>query len=84
MSTAPNTTKLSMTKLSNKKKKVIAQLLDIQDRVSDVLAELCRPCPKCCPPSGPCDPGEVYDYGRGEIYMCDRCSGRGYLIPKDL
>jgi hypothetical protein len=67
----------------SKKRYVIDQLVGIQDSINDLLMELCPPCPECCPPRGPCEPGEIHDYGKGEIYRCEHCDGRGYLIPYD-
>lgn len=61
----------------------VEQLVDIRDRVDNLLRELLPPCPDCCPPSPPGNPGEIVDHGRGEITMCERCWGRGYLYPDE-
>ena len=39
------------------------------------------PCPRCCPPGGPLNPGERLRYGN--IVRCGKCGGNGFLITWD-
>lgn len=70
-------------KTVGQKRRTIDELVELQCRINDILLDLCTPCPKCCPPKGPCEPGELHDYGQGIIYACQRCGGKGYLLPDE-
>jgi hypothetical protein len=70
-------------KKSPSKLQVINALMGIQEQVEDLLATLCPPCPKCCPPRFPLSPGETANHGTGDISTCKRCCGRGYMLPED-
>jgi hypothetical protein len=70
-------------KKTSKKQHTIQELLSMRDRLDDLLAELCPPCPECCPPDWPGDPGEIVDHGKGEISICEHCWGRGYMEPDE-
>jgi hypothetical protein len=67
--------------MNRKKANFVAQLIAIRHRTENMLRELLPPCPECCPPSFPGDPGEIVDHGKGEIHMCEHCWGRGYVHP---
>ena len=71
------------TRQPRQKRRVIDQLIEIQEKVEDILSDLLPPCPECCPPQHPGNPGEIVDHGRGEISVCEHCSGRGYMYPDD-
>lgn len=68
---------------SSQKKMVIGELLGLKQKLDKLLAELLPACPECCPPIFPAEPGEVLDYGRGQISVCENCCGRGYLLPNE-
>jgi len=71
-------------KKPSKKQRVIQELLDMRDRLDDLLADLCPPCPVCCPPRFPLSPGEVANHGTGDIFVCEYCWGRGYREPDEV
>lgn len=70
-------------KKENKKHRTIQALVDMRNDLDGLLATLCKPCPECCPPKFPGNPGEIVDHGRGEISICEHCWGRGYMLPDD-
>jgi hypothetical protein len=67
--------------ITSKKKHTIDSLIEMRNSIDSLLADLCPPCPECCPPQFPGNPGELVDHGRGEISMCENCWGRGYIVP---
>jgi hypothetical protein len=70
-------------KKSGQKQHTISELLDMRDNLNALLLTLCPPCPECCPPRAPCEPGEIANHGTGDISICAHCWGRGYLEPND-
>lgn len=70
-------------KQPSQKRRVIDRLIEIQTDVDNLLLDLLPPCPECCPPQHPGNPGELVDHGRGEISICENCWGRGYMYPDD-
>lgn len=64
---------------------VRAKLLAMRDMVDGLLGDVCPACPKCCPggePKFPCVPGEII-VSVGQIGMCSKCWGRGYIVPEE-
>lgn len=71
-----------MKKLSKVTRAKIETALKMRDEAEALLLKYCEPCPECCPPRHPCNPGEVIEEP-DMIVSCDHCYGRGYMLPDD-